>query len=219
MNSALTALPVETETAVESSAKREQIMDGARKVFLEHGFDGASMNDIVRATGVSKGTIYAYFPSKERLFETLVFEDRRVQAERLFDGIDASRPAEEVLREMGYRFGRSLTQPAHVAYIRMVMAASAKFPEAGRAFYEAGPRYGIAKLAEFITEKVGQGELRADDPEMAARQFLELAHCGIGKRILFSAAERIDDAEVERTATAAVKTFMAAYGIERGEPA
>lgn len=207
----MTALPVQSETGAESSAKRQQILDGARKVFLEHGFDGASMNDIVRATGVSKGTIYAYFPGKERLFETLVFEDRRVQAERLFEGIDAARPAIEVLKEMGYRFGRSLTSPGHVAYVRMVMAASVKFPAAGRAFYEAGPRYGLTKLTEFISEKVRQGELKTDDPEMAARQFLELAHCGASKRLLFGAEEQIDDAEIERTATAAVNTFMAAY--------
>src|SRR3954471_11572211 len=209
------AEPAQIENPVESTAKRRQIMDGARKVFLEHGFDGASMNDIVRATGVSKGTIYAYFPSKERLFEALVFEDRRVQAERLFDGIDGSLPVAKVLTEMGYRFGRSLTQPEHVAYIRMVMAASAKFPEAGRAFYDAGPHYGIAKLAEFIGAKVEQGELVVDDTEMAARQFLELAHCGVGKRILFGAAETIEDSEIERTVTAAVRTFMAAYGPQR----
>src|SRR5947199_10632851 len=88
----MTALPAETQLGAEVSAKRQQILDGARKVFLEHGFDGASVNDIVRVTGVSKGTIYAYFSGKERLFETLVFEDRGVQAERLLVGIDASQP-------------------------------------------------------------------------------------------------------------------------------
>ena len=207
----MTALPAHTELGAEVSAKRQQILDGARKVFLEHGFDGASVNDIVRETGVSKGTLYAYFPSKERLFETLVFEDRRGQAERLFDGMDASRPTEEVLKEMGYRFGRLLTSSGQVAYLRMVMAASAKFPDAGRAFYEAGPRYGMAKLTDFVTEKVRQGELKTDDPQMAAMQFLELAHCGVSKRLLFGVAEEIGDAEVERTVKAAVATFMASY--------
>src|SRR4029078_11995838 len=104
-----TMTAVETVPATEFSAKRQQILDGARKVFLEHGFDGASVNDVVRATGVSKGTVYAYFPSKERLFETLIFESRRSQAERLFEGIDPNRPVLEVLKEMGYRFGRTLT--------------------------------------------------------------------------------------------------------------
>jgi AcrR family transcriptional regulator len=208
----MSALPAEIDTGPEASAKRQQILDGARKVFLEHGFDGASVNDIVRATGVSKGTLYAYFPSKERLFETLVFEERRSQAERLFEALDAGRPVIDVLNEMGYRFGRLLTSPGQIAYIRMVMAASAKFPDAGRAFYEAGPRYGTTRMTDFIADKVRQGELKTDDPEMAARQFLELTHCGVSKRLLFGVTDKIDDAEIERTVNAAVKTFMAAYG-------
>jgi AcrR family transcriptional regulator len=53
----------------EDSAKRRQIMDGARKVFLAEGFDAASMGEIARKAGVSKGTLYVYFDSKERLFE------------------------------------------------------------------------------------------------------------------------------------------------------
>ena len=65
------------------SAKRRQILDGARRVFLADGFDGASMNDIARVAGVSKGTLYVYFDSKEALFEALIREDRKQQAERI----------------------------------------------------------------------------------------------------------------------------------------
>src|ERR1700721_373426 len=71
--------------ALEGSAKRRQIMEGARAVFLASGFDGASMNDVARVAGVSKGTLYVYFESKEQLFEALIREERRQQAERLTD--------------------------------------------------------------------------------------------------------------------------------------
>src|SRR5690349_16872873 len=53
--------------AGQDPAKREQILEGARRVFIEMGFDAASMNDITRAAGVSKGTIYVYFANKEEL--------------------------------------------------------------------------------------------------------------------------------------------------------
>ena len=59
-------------TGEDESAKRRQIIDGARAVFLSRGFDAASMNDIARAAGVSKGTLYVYFHDKERLFEAIV---------------------------------------------------------------------------------------------------------------------------------------------------
>ena len=65
----------------EESSKRRQILDGARKVFMDLGFDGASMGEIARSAGVSKGTLYVYFADKNRLFEAIVEEEMLDQAE------------------------------------------------------------------------------------------------------------------------------------------
>ena len=62
--------------AGQDPAKRSQIIDGARRVFIDMGFEAASMNDITREAGVSKGTIYVYFANKEELFEALIEEER-----------------------------------------------------------------------------------------------------------------------------------------------
>ena len=59
----------------EESSKRRQILNGARKVFMDLGFDGASMGEIARSAGVSKGTLYVYFADKSRLFEAIVEEE------------------------------------------------------------------------------------------------------------------------------------------------
>jgi AcrR family transcriptional regulator len=59
----------------EESSKRRQVLDGACKVFLDLGFDGASMGEIARAAGVSKGTLYVYFADKCRLFEAIVEDE------------------------------------------------------------------------------------------------------------------------------------------------
>jgi AcrR family transcriptional regulator len=61
--------------ADEDSAKRRQIIEGARRVFLAQGFDAASMGEIARAAGVSKGTLYVYFENKEQLFEAIVGQE------------------------------------------------------------------------------------------------------------------------------------------------
>jgi AcrR family transcriptional regulator len=66
----------------EDSAKRRQIVQGARTIFLERGFDAASMSDIARAAGVSKGTLYVYFADKEQLFEAIVREECLCQPEK-----------------------------------------------------------------------------------------------------------------------------------------
>jgi AcrR family transcriptional regulator len=67
----------------EETAKCRQIIDGARAVFLAQGFDAASMGEIPRQAGVSKGTLYVYFESKEELFAVIAREACRAQAETL----------------------------------------------------------------------------------------------------------------------------------------
>src|SRR5262245_46611359 len=64
--------------------KRRQILEGARHMFLAQGFDAASMGAIARQAGVSKGTLYVYFKSKEELFEAIVEEQCRAEAEQIF---------------------------------------------------------------------------------------------------------------------------------------
>jgi AcrR family transcriptional regulator len=66
-------------------SKRRQILDGARKVFMELGFDGASMGEIARSAGVSKGTLYVYFADKNRLFEAIVEEESLEQGKMVFN--------------------------------------------------------------------------------------------------------------------------------------
>ena len=75
----------ETLSAEDDSVKRRQIIEGARVVFLSQGFDAASMNDIARTAGVSKGTLYVYFKHKEQLFAAIVEQECASQAEGIFD--------------------------------------------------------------------------------------------------------------------------------------
>ena len=70
--------------AADDSAKRRQIVEGAREIFLAKGFDAASMSDIARTAGVSKGTLYVYFENKEQLFEAIVHAECLVHAEGAF---------------------------------------------------------------------------------------------------------------------------------------
>src|SRR4029079_3886187 len=103
------------------SAKRRQILEGARKVFLAQGFDGASMGEIAKIAGVSKGTLYVYFDSKESLFEALTIEEKRGFAEVLFQ-LDAEDPdVRAVLSKLGQSYLKRLGRPEHVSSIRMVI--------------------------------------------------------------------------------------------------
>src|ERR1700736_3788986 len=84
----------------EDSSKRRQILDGARRVFLDLGFDGASMGEIARSAGVSKGTLYVYFADKHRLFEAIV-EEESIEQSKLAFNFDLERDVPTTLREFG----------------------------------------------------------------------------------------------------------------------
>ena len=136
------------------------MLDGARRVFLSAGFDGASMGEIAKAAGVSKGTLYTYFESKEALFEALILEERAGLAEALFR-LDPDDPDTRAVLAPAWVAASSsmMVRPEHVASVRMVIGAAEKFPRIGQVFYEAGPRQGIARLGAYLERQAAAGRL------------------------------------------------------------
>ncbi len=202
----------------DGGAKRRQVIDGARAVFLNAGFDGASMNDIARAAGVSKGTLYAYFDSKEQLFEALIREDREQQAERLCVFPREGGDPDALLREFGRRLVEMIMRPDTVAQVRVVIAATAKFPQLGRAFYEAGPRYGVQRLAAQLDAFAKAGALEIVDAELAARQFISLCCSDWHKQVLFGVVDTVPPSDISAAVDAAVEVFLKAYRPSRAIP-
>jgi AcrR family transcriptional regulator len=200
------------------SAKRRQIVDGARRVFFADGFDGASMNDIARVAGVSKGTLYVYFNSKEDLFAALIREDRQQQAERFVIPAETADPR-SALALFGRQLIALMTQPEMIAQVRIVIAATAKFPSLGRVFYESGPRYGEIKLAERLEAWRAQGVLQFTDGRLAARQFIDLCKSGVFHGCLFGLTETASPETIAHSVEAAVEMFMRAYGAGESKPA
>jgi AcrR family transcriptional regulator len=189
-------------------AKFRQILDGARRIFLADGFDGASMNDIARAAGVSKGTLYVYFPSKLGLFEALIRFDRAQQAEQLFRFGGEADDIGEVLTRIGIGLMRNMCRADHLAHMRMVIGAVAKYPEIGRAFYEAGPKAGAERIGEYLAGQMAQGRIAPVDPPLAADQFLQLCQTGYFKAALFRTATPDDDAAIRAAVENAVAAFL-----------
>ena len=207
---AVAALPSHSDGA-EDSAKRRQIMDGARAIFLAQGFDAASMGEIARAAGVSKGTLYVYFENKEQLFEATVHEQCQTQAEGLFDLDPNDGDVEAVLTRLGVGLVNFLCQPGKASPLRTVIAIADRMPEIGKQFYEAGPACGIATLASYIQRQVDAGTLAVEDCEVAAAQFIDACQSTLFKPVLFNFAPPPPLERIEHVVRIAVRTFLAAY--------
>jgi AcrR family transcriptional regulator len=200
------------QPSVDDGAKRRQVMDGAREIFMSAGFDAASMNDIARAAGVSKGTLYAYFDSKEALFEALIREERANQPERntMFPA-DEPDPA-KALALYGRALVAHVTKSDALTQARVVAFAAAKFPRLGQAFYEAGPEFGVRMLKARLEAFVAAGTLEIGDATLAARQFIDLCLGDVLKRLLFMVVTSLSQEEIDATVQSAVDMFMKAYG-------
>lgn len=193
------------------NAKARQILDGARKVFLAEGFDGASMGSIAKAAGVSKGTLYVYFKDKEALFEALTRAERGALAEVLFSLDQGDPDVRAVLTRVGTSFLELMVRPDHVASVRMVIGAAEKFPGFAQAYYEAGPAFGVARLKTYFDGQVAGGRLAMEDTALAAEQFLNLCAAGVLKRLLFGMPESFTRETLARNVGAAIDVFLAAY--------
>ena len=202
-----------SQDGTDEGAKRRQIMDGARAVFMAQGFDAASMGEIARAAGVSKGTLYVYFENKEELFEAIVHEQCHTQAEGLFQ-LDPSDPdIERVLNRLGNGFVTYLCQPEKASPLRTVIAIADRMPEIGKKFYETGPACGIGMLAAYIKAQVDAGVLAVGDCEIAAAQFLDSCKSTLFMPVLFNFAPPPSPERIERVVGIAVRTFLAAYRV------
>lgn len=192
------------------SAKRRQIIDGARRVFLTQGFDAASMGAIARESGVSKGTLYVYFKSKEELFEAIVEEQCLQQADQVFT-FDLEADIESELRRFGRDLSRFLTRPGGVSALRTIIAIADRMPELGAKFYHAGPAFGIASLKGYLDQQVGAGVLEPHDTEVAAAQLIDASVSTTFKPMLFNFADAPDEARVAHVVGMAVRAYLAAY--------
>jgi len=164
--------------------KRASVLEAARELFLRDGFAATSMDAITSRAGVSKATVYAYFPSKDDLFATLV----RETAAPLLGGLPPLDPAGEIepqlrryllaIRAVAFTIGH--------AWDRLGIAEGGRHPEVGRLLYATGPARVQAALAEFFALA---GRSR---PEAAAEMLLAVTMVAPMFRVLMGVQDMAD---------------------------
>ncbi|MBB4369450.1 AcrR family transcriptional regulator [Bradyrhizobium sp. cir1] len=194
----------------EDSSKRRQILDGARKVFMDLGFDGASMGEIARAAQVSKGTLYVYFADKCALFEAIL-EQEALQHGQVVFNFDPARDAETTLKEFGRAYIHLLCRPGGGSAIRTVMAIAERMPDVGRRYYGRVLDKTINRLSDYLKAHVASGDLRIDDCDLAASQFMELCKASLFLPFVFQAAPAPSEERMTEVVDSATRMFLAAY--------
>ena len=203
-----------TATKIRKGRKFDQVLDGARAVFMKDGFEGASVDDIAKTAGVSKATLYSYFPDKRLLFAEVAKCECYRQADTALELINEDMLPAQVLRDAGQRMIEFFISEFGLSMFRICTAESGRFPELGKRFYESGPQLVRERLVEYFRIAVDKGQLEITDFDLAADQFAELCKVSFFPSLLCGVKTTFTKAETDRVLDGAVEMFMARYGVK-----
>ncbi|ALM52799.1 TetR/AcrR family transcriptional regulator [Halomonas huangheensis] len=188
-------------------ARRQRLLCAARDVFLEKGYNGASINDIVARAGGSLSTLYKQFGSKEGLFVAALEAHAGNVWARLEEGRD--RPPEDVLFELAQGLIDLVFTQSHLRLIRSIASEAERTPELGRLFLERGPDRTRRELADYLKAQHERGTIRIQDPRAAASMFTGMV---LGEWLIDSLTGRvpeIDEAARNQRARSCTDLFLA----------
>jgi AcrR family transcriptional regulator len=151
-------------------ARPAEIVDAALEVFAERGFSAARLYDVAARAGISKGTLYLYFPSKEELFKAVVRQallPNLARVERLLR--EHPGPAAAQVELMIGQIGALLQNTRIGAIPKLIIAESGNFPELARFYLEEVIQRGLGLFATVLERGIASGELRAVDVGHGAR--------------------------------------------------
>ncbi|MFC7706447.1 TetR/AcrR family transcriptional regulator [Plastorhodobacter daqingensis] len=209
----MTALTTSDGAAIRKGRKYDQVLEGARRIFLRDGFEGASVDEIAREAGVSKATLYSYFPDKRLLFLEMARLECLRQADEPLDMTERTAPPRVVLTRAARRIIEFFTSEFGRQVFRICVAESDRFPALGCQFYESGPKLARERIALYLRQAAARGELRIEDFELAADQFAELCKVDLFPRMICGVAPAFREPEIERVIHGAVEMFLARYGV------
>ena len=198
---------------VRTEARRTAIVEAATELFKEMGYERASMNELAKRFGGSKGTLYGYFPSKEELFVAVV---KAVATRHLLEAtqelavevVDGQPALEARLKRFGERMLKVLTHDESALAVYRMVVAEAGRSDVGQLFYDAGPAAAMEAIAGLMAAAMDRGELRRSDPKVAAAHFAALVTAESDNRLYQKDPPPLTIEQIRQMVSRAVETFM-----------
>ncbi len=189
-----------------SNARREQILEGATRLFAEKGFRGTKTREIAQELSISEALVYRHFPSKEALYRAIIEKRIHGSEEILFPrkAVQA-KDDHEVFRNIALHLIRKNT--ADPTFLRLVLFSALEGNELSRIFFDTYALANLRVLADYISQRVDEKAFRKVDPLLAARAFLGMVMHHIIARTIYG-AKTSRDASSEGTADALVDFFL-----------
>ena len=205
-----------------SDRRHRQIREAAIGIFLDSGYDGATMEDIAVRAGVSKQTVYKHFTDKQTLFADIVLsttDDMDALVGLIADRLSTTTDPAPDLEHLAETFLAALMQPRVLRLRRLVISSADRFPEIATAWYEKGFERALGALATSFRALADRQLLAVDDPARAAEHFVGLLFwIPVNKAMFTGDDDYAASHELAPVARSAAGAFMNAYGVHREKP-
>lgn len=196
--------------------KRKDILDAASSVFLEQGYERASMDGVAKKAGCSKATLYNYFTSKESLFDAVVRAFSTNYLTRAADELHSADNQSLTLAEKLQRFGEGMlgvmTSDWKAMQLYRMVVGEAGHSDIGELFYKSGVRQSMDALTRVMERYMESGDLSRCSPELRAKQFSALVKAEADELFLRRQMPVYTDSEVASMVESAVQLFLKGAG-------
>src|ERR1700761_1040836 len=196
-----------------------ELLDVATEVFIEHGFEGASTNEIARRANCSKTTLYTRYLTKERLFLAVLERRMELILSEFATTLQPEPPIEQTLKEYGFHLLQLVLSENQRGMVRVISMESSKFPDLAKRFYDLGPGRGAAILASYMDEQIKRQRLINENPQIMAEHLMSLITGGYVRWTLLGLPDNIGLKEKKQRVSAAVEMFLRAYSTQSGTSA
>jgi TetR/AcrR family transcriptional regulator, mexJK operon transcriptional repressor len=183
-----------------------RILRAALDQFLANGYGAASMNEVARSARISKGTLWARFPSKADLFRAIIDDQIRLSDVRFRHPGPKPKTLEAMLRAFAERALQDSLSWEIIQLNRLIYAEAGRFPELGEAAANRA-RVGVRQVADFIREYAEKEQIPCADPDSAADMFTTLLRGFYGDVML--TGEVASAAEISAWTQKMLKVFLA----------
>lgn len=195
-------------------AKRAAILDAAKALFLEHGFEGVSMDQIAARAAVSKLTVYSHFGDKDALFIDAVESYCDAQVPTALFTPEPQQPLRERLVGIARAVHALIASPGAVSGFRLMCASLRADSTLPDRFWNAGAGHLQSGFAALLARRTTAGELAVGDSARAASQFFALLRGDLHPRLVLG-CDALDGFDVEAHVQATVDTFLRAYAVRQ----
>lgn len=194
-----------------SKIKRESMLRAAAALFMEHGYDGVSIDMIIASVGGTKTNVYRHFGGKAELFAAVV-EDLWRESVQPFEDIEKldaeDLPIEQALRQLGQGFLGAICTEREVNIHRMLIAAAPQHPELASRWFSLGPLAAYERFTAYVDKQQRAGRLVSMPARRLAPLFIDMLSQELYLRMMIGGSKAPKRTEIDAIVDRAVDIFL-----------